>query len=82
MRTISKSNQLIYFKIIDEMDKFESNFKEPGDAKLLIDFSGLSAEFAGKQMFIDDIKYKRPKKNLTKEVVDLKNRKKNPKNLF
>jgi len=76
------SNQTIYSKINDEMDKFESHFKEPGESKLLVDFSGLNVEFTGKQMFIDNIKYKKVKKDLKKEVIDLKDRKKQSKNLF
>ena len=70
------------YKMNEELDKFESQIKEPGTGKLIIDFKDIDIEFQGKQFDIGDIKYKKPKKKLKKAEIDLKNRKSSSQNLF
>jgi hypothetical protein len=66
----------------EELDKFEKVFDKQGDFKLIVDFRQLEIDFTGKQLEIEDIKYKTTKvnKDLKKEIVDLKNKSKS--NLF
>jgi hypothetical protein len=66
----------------EELDKFESQIKEPGTGKLIIDFSALEHKVQCNQIDIGDIKYKKPKKKLQKAEVDLKNRKVSSEKLF
>jgi hypothetical protein len=70
------------YKMNDELDKFDSIFDKQGDFKLIVDFKQLEIDFTGKQLEIEDIKYKTTKvnKDLKKEIVDLKNKSKS--NLF
>jgi hypothetical protein len=59
----------------DESEKFEERLSKEGNYKLIIDFNDLNLEFQSKQMEIDIIKYKK-KKLLKKEVINLKEKKK------
>lgn len=70
------------YKMNEELEKFESQIKEPGTGKLIIDFSTLEHKVQCNQIDLGDIKYKKPKKRLQKEEVDLKSRKASSKNLF
>ena len=60
----------------EELDKFESNISEIGTGKLIIDFKQLDIEFQGKQFDIGVIKYKKPKKKMSQETINLKDKKK------
>jgi hypothetical protein len=74
--------ETLLIKMNEELDKFESQIKEPGTGKLIIDFKDIDIEFQHKQFDIGSIKYKKPKKNLKKAEIDLKNRKSSSQNLF
>ena len=66
----------------EELDKFEQRIQDPGTGKVPIDFKQVDIEFKGKQIDLGSIKYKKPKKKLQKEVIDLKTKKSTSQNLF
>ena len=68
------------FKMEEELEKFQFEFKETGTLKMVVDFSSIELAFEKKQMEIGDIKYKKPKTNLKKIVDPI--RKSKSKNLF
>ena len=68
------------FKMEEELEKFQFEFKETGTLKMVVDFSAIELAFEKKQMEIGDIKYKKPKTNLKKVVDPI--RKSKSKNLF
>ena len=68
------------FKMEEELEKFQFEFKETGTLKMVVDFSVIELAFEKKQMEIGDIKYKKPKTNLKKIVDPI--RKSKSKNLF
>lgn len=70
----------VLFDMFSESEKFEERLSKEGDYKLIFDFNDLNLNFSGKQMEIENIKYKK-KKSLKKEVVNLKE-KKNDSDLF
>jgi hypothetical protein len=62
-------------KMQEESEKFEERLSKEGNYKLIVDFNDLNLEFQSKQMEVENIKYKK-KKTLKKEVVNLKEKKK------
>jgi hypothetical protein len=66
----------------EELDKFEDRITENGTGKLIIDFKEVDLEFQGKQFDIGVIKYKKPKKKLSQETINLKDKNKSSQNLF
>ena len=58
-----------------ESEKFEDRLSKEGNYKLIVDFNDLNLNFSSKQMEIENIKYKK-KKSLKKEVINLKEKKK------
>jgi hypothetical protein len=69
-------------KMNEELDKFEDRITENGTGKLIIDFKEVDLEFQGKQFDIGVIKYKKPKKKLSQETINLKDKNKSSQNLF
>jgi hypothetical protein len=65
----------------EELDNFHEKHEKEGNFKLIVDFKQLDVSFTGKQLEIENIKYKKKKKDLKKEVIDLK-KSKNKDNLF
>lgn len=69
-------------KMNEELEKFEERITEKGTGKLIIDFKEIDLEFQGKQFDIGVIKYKKPKKKLSQETINLKDKNKSSQNLF
>jgi hypothetical protein len=66
----------------EELDKFEKRIQDPSIGKVPIDFKQVDIEFNGKQIDLGSIKYKKKKRKLQKEVIDLKPKKSASQNLF
>lgn len=66
----------------EEHNRFEELINEPGNGKMLIDFSSLEYKVQCNQIQLGDIKYKKSRKTLQKKIVDFKSRKKSSENLL